>query len=468
MALGIAPLALLAVAPPVSAQGGAFFERGDVADDDARHRVGVEVKAHYRDSDAARFPVNFPFSRDQLPPGVEQGALETVEPGDHTEFSVVSLWWRGRFGTDDGSLRQIATKVKLDLIDRYDRNPTSTDNEWDLDEAWIRFGPELEPGDPLPESTLREGGASGYLKLGKFAKFDRQNDRHLESYGIVGTAFSRAEDVGLEAGLDLGRHLYVVASVTAGNPVFLRDLNALAGDHGTPVLDGSVLNPVPELGPGIPILYDADVELDDLDFSNPEFGVGIGGRFGGFNWSVDGLIWYTERELAETVELEGSFYGGDLDILRGPLNLFPLAITSDTKSEFGANLWLYLGDLAVFGQFVDQDLAGLSRDGWEIEVAYTLELPYLGALFGRPVLPYLAPAIRYSTLDPDFAPPPVTPSPSFAWDWDKLDIGLRAGLIEDLLDLTVEYADNEFVRGGRTESADELLATLRVQWDRGF
>ena len=31
-------------------------------------------------------------------------------------------------------------------------------------------------------------------------KFERQNDRHLESYGLVSTAFNRFEDFGVEAG----------------------------------------------------------------------------------------------------------------------------------------------------------------------------------------------------------------------------------------------------------------------------
>ena len=30
--------------------------------------------------------------------------------------------------------------AKIDFIDLYDRNPTSTDRNVDVDEAWIRFG----------------------------------------------------------------------------------------------------------------------------------------------------------------------------------------------------------------------------------------------------------------------------------------------------------------------------------------
>ena len=56
--------------------------------------------------------------------------------------------------------------------------------------------------------------------------------------------------------------------------------------------------------------------------------------------------------------LNGSFYGGDLDLLRGPENQFPFPLTSDDKREVGGNLWLYLGGASLFAQYVDQDLGG--------------------------------------------------------------------------------------------------------------
>src|ERR1043165_72269 len=83
------------------------------------------------------------------------------------------------------------------MIDLYDRNPTSTDHKVDVDEAWIRFGPESDRG-RLPAHSR------GYLKVGKMPKFERQDDRHLESYGLVSTAFNRMEDTGAEAWVRFG------------------------------------------------------------------------------------------------------------------------------------------------------------------------------------------------------------------------------------------------------------------------
>lgn len=427
--------------------------------------LGFEVRGHWRDSDFLSFPSPFRFPADLLPPGETTGFLETPEAGSHGEISVVTLWLTGQWG------ERFAGKLKLDLIDRHDRNPTSDGDEIDLDEAWIRWGEEVPP------ATLAPGGVGMYAKLGKFPKFERQNDRHLESYGLIGTAFNRFEDVGLEVGFDLGRHLYAKASLTQGNPLFFRDPNALAGDNGITEGDGSP-DITPELGTGFPIFYDADIGVDDVDFENPEVGVGVGMRLEspGGALGADILVWAYERELAQEVDLGGTLYGGDLDLLRGPLNLFPLPLTNGDKEEVGANLWIYWRGLAVFAQYADQDLAGLPRDGYEIEASWTFELPYLGALWGRQVLSFLTPTVRYSKLDPDI-PPPVDgddpsgmfPAPSVRWDWEKIDLGFRLGLVDRLFDLTVEWNLNDMtLASGRVIEADEFLATVRWQmdWDR--
>ncbi|HEX2225443.1 MAG TPA: hypothetical protein VHN15_14675, partial [Thermoanaerobaculia bacterium] len=338
-----------------------------------------------------------------------------------------------------------------------DRNPTSGDKKVDVDEAWVRFGRETDPAF-LPE---REGFGGLYLKIGKFGKFERQDDRHLESYGLVSTAFNRFEDAGAELGVDLGRHLYFKFSATAGNPVFLRDPNALAGDNGTDDLRSP--NPDPELKTGIVMLYDAEVEDIDAD-GDLEIGAGVGLRFAdaaGRN-GVDILAWAYERTLAETVELEGSFYGGDLDLLRGPLDLFPLqTIRGDKKEELGGNLWLYLGGFSFFGQYVDQEMAGLPRTGYEAEAAWRFDLPLRWAAGGGQLFPFVAPAVRYSKFDNEFRNPPQTPSPSLAWDWEKLDAGIRLGIVPGT-DLTFEYAANRFILGSGAEAEnDEMLTTLR-------
>ncbi len=433
----------LCLATPVLAQ-----EEGEETSVRPKLDFGLEAKVNYRNSELNTFRV--PFFPDNQP-AFEQ----TVNEGSHIEISMVTLLMDATWG--DG----LVAHGKFDFIDLYDRNPTSTDKKMDVDEAWIRFGIEPEPAILAPRS-------GAYLKIGKMPKFERQDDRHLESYGLVSTAFNRMEDTGVELGLNLGRHFYIKTTATQGNPVFIRDPNALAGDNGTPEFFRPNHVPDPALKSGIVILYDAEVE--DVDFDGDlELGAGLGARFADEAGSrgLDVLAWGYKRTLADTVELEGTLYGGDLDILSAPQDPSkPEAVTAfatkgDEKREVGANVWLYWGGLSFFGQYVDQELAGLPRTGLEGELAWRFELPLWLSIGDQQLFTFVAPAVRYSVLDNDFRNPQRTPSPSLSWDWTKIDAGLRLGVISGV-DLTVEYADNRFtLASGAKRENNELLTTLR-------
>lgn len=415
---------------------------------------GIEAKAHYRDSELFRIASPYPFPSFFLPPGQTQAFLETVNDGEHFELSTFTLLVDAAWGEN------LAAHAKVDFIDLYDRNPTSSDKEIDVDELWIRFGSD-------PRVMAEKFGL--YAKIGKFEHFERQNDRHLESYGLVSTAFNRFEDQGVELGLDFGKHLYLRGSLTQGNPLFFRDPNALAGDNGTPEKNPVANpNPIPELETGFPILYDAEVEDLDVD-GDLESGVGLGVRFGDRDAgrALDFLAWAYERTLADTVRLNGTYYGGDLDLLRGPFSTptaapFSLPISGDDKQEVGANLWVYFDGFTAFGQYVDQEIAGMDRKGYEGELAWRFELPLAWAVGGRQLFPFVQPAVRYSYLKPEFAGgSPKYPASSVRWEWTKLDYGVRLGIIQGV-DLTIEFADNEMtLANGRQVSNDELLSTLR-------
>ena len=415
---------------------------------------GIEAKVHYRDSESFRIPSPFPFPPSFIPPGQDRIFLETVNAGQHLEASVFTLLMDATWGEG------LVAHAKVDVIDLYDRNPTSSDQKVDVDELWIRFG---------RDAKAWAEGFGAYAKVGKFEHFERQNDRHLESYGLISTAFNRFEDQGLEVGLEFGRHFYLRGSLTQGNPLFLRDPNALAGDNGTPDNDPRLHeHPDPRLESGFPIFYDAEVE--DLDFDGDlETGVGVGFRFGDLEsrHAVDFLAWAYQRELATGVRLNGTFYHADLDLLRGPMHTpesapYSLPISGTDKEEFGGNLCVYAGPFTAFAQYVDQELAGMDRTGYEGELAWKFELPIFASVAGRQLFPSIQPAVRYSYLKPEFAGPSAQfPAPSVRWEWVKLDYGLRIGIIQGV-DLTVEFADNEMtLANGRKVSNDELLSTLR-------
>ncbi len=408
----------------------------------------LEIKAHYRHS------VDNDF-RLANPPGAQ---LETVDPGDHFEVSALTLF------TNVDYADSIRIRAKVDIIDRYDRNSSSDDKDIDVDELWLRVGSELPPG-RMPDDDSRHM----YVKIGKFGKFERQNDRHLESYGLVATAFNRFEDLGIELGSDITENIYVKASVSSGNPVFIRDPNALAGDNGTSdLLDRND----PDLNSGIPILYDAEVEDFQFDDNFAELGIGIGARAGSDDGSrtVDVLLFGYERELKDEVKLFGTHYGGDLDVFSAPdivnggqavLN----GLRGSYKREYGASVWVYLDQTTLFGQFVQQDLGGLDRKGWEVELSHRIDIEDWFRIGDTAVLQHLSPAIRYSYLDPNFAGPATFPAPGAFWDWKKIDVGFRVGLFTEM-EMTVEYAFNAFTRAGVEENNDEFLTTLR--WRHSF
>jgi hypothetical protein len=405
-----------------------------------------EVKAHYRYSQDSRFLLQFPFPPDFIPRGQTQVFERTVSPGSSFEVSVASVI------LDVQPASTIMGRLRINFIDLYNRNPVSTDQTVDLKEAWLQFGRRSE--------FLQTGGGPFYVLFGKAPKFERQPERNLESYGLVSTAFNRFEDMQLQWGGDVASHVYWRAQISNGNPVFFRDPNALAGDNGND--DLRFPNPELHLNSGFPILYDAEVE--DLSFqSRPEAGAGLGVRFESESREkgLDVFGFYYRRKLADHVDLRGTFYGGDLDLLDGTGGI-SLAIHGDKKIEYGANAEFRVSHLKVFSQTVHQELAGLKRTGFEVETAFRLSLPLRYAAGGKQLFTSLQPVFRFSILSNDFKGPSTFVAPSTFWDWKKFDFGLRMGIIQGA-DLTIEYARHR-IRSAKPVDEDEFLTTLRYRF----
>jgi hypothetical protein len=401
-----------------------------------RFKLGIELVTNVRHSENTEFGQGPAY----------QPLQQTADPGSHFEVSSVALL------ADYDPSPLWHAHLRFNGVNLYYRNPTSTDHQYDLAELWVRIGRETATA-AVPE---RPG---FYVKLGKFARPERQQDRHLQSYGLVGTAFNLFEDAGLEAGADLGRHVFAKLAVSQGNPLFIRDPNALAGDAPDLLLRSAGAR----LDGGFTILYDTHVER--LDFAHPEVAAYLGWRFAddaGAN-RLQLMAFGRRRTLAAAVDLPGSPLDGDLATLR-PLGTPILPLRGNGKQEVGAELWIYHAGLAVFAGYVDQLAAGLGRTGVEAEAAWQIELPLAFAAGGRQLFPYLAPALRYSKLHNRFYNLRPTPEPSLAWDWEKLDGGIRLGIWGGI-DLTVEYAYNRiFLTSGQTLHENELLGTVSMRF----
>ena len=409
-----------------------------VAEEPEGFRFGGEIKAGYRWSQAQESAI---FG----PGGQVTGFMRTPDPGSSFEIQHLGITGEG-FVTSG-----VFARFEVRFLDLFNRNPTSTDAMVFVRQAFVRFGDKAEPLSGL------EGGKA-YALFGMAPRFSKQMTRHLESYGLVGTAIGRFEQPQLEIGGSFGAHIYARAMVGSGNPLFLRDTNALAGDNLSQA-------PAPNAGStyqsGFPILYDAKVtELNVAGTAETGFGLGIRAG-GGEKAGLDLLGWYFGRTLADTARQRGTEYPGELAVLKG--NGFPIPTSGNKRHEWGVNLQAKAKGMRFFGQWVEQDLAGASRYGAEAEVAWIIQLPGLFLVGESPFGNWIQPSFRFSWLDNRFTAPRAYPRLSVQWPWKKYDFGLRMGLVRNV-DLTAEYTFHHVFRTATLPNLPmkEFVLTLRT------
>ncbi len=395
-----------------------------------------EVRANYRWSEDASHPV--PFS----PPLPKGTRTFTVDPGHHVELNVADVQ------LDFGYGEMFAARAKVHAQAKHRRNPTSDDRQIDADELWVRFG-------QMPEFLQRPEGTTVFLQAGKFPKMERQPVRLLESYGLAATAFNRFEDTQVLAGGTIGRSFYWRFQAANGNPLFIRDPNALAGDNGT---DERLEHRTPDFNGGFPILYDAEAEDLFLSTENVELGEALGYRWQSADESLgfDLIVFHYQRDLADSVDMTGTQYGGDLDVLTvtvGEAGGFgTLPVRGRRKEDYGARFFGEWGNATLIAQYTDQEVAGLERYGWEVEGGYRIPVS-LGFVQS------IQPAVRVSGLENQFAPSPPFPAPSVWWDWRKYDAGVRIGLTHGV-DVTAEYTTHR-IESAAPVNERETLVTVR-------
>jgi hypothetical protein len=443
--LALPPLATAVRAQEVVAGESATPPEPEPEPASRRFHVGGEVKVHFRHSEPETLQLNFPFPPSFIPPGQTAVFARTVAEGSSFELSTATLLAEGELGGG------VAARVEVHFSDLYNRNPTSSDDRVFVRQAWVRLGDKYEPFQTPPGTSL-------YVLLGQAPRFSKQQTRRLESYGLWGTAVGRFEQPQLEVGGSIGPHVYWRGMLGNGNPVFFRDPNALAGDNGTPERVPDAVDPIHESG--FPMLYDA--KPADLNFSGRfEKGAGLGVRFGSSERGFDAVGWYFERKMEDAARIRGTFYEGDIDLLRGVA--FPLPFSGNDKHEAGANLEGRIAGLRLFAQYVDQEIASLPRSGFEVEVAYVIGLNGLFAYKDASVGNWIQPVFRYSQIDNDWVTPREFPGQSVGWDWKKYDMGLRFGIVTGV-DLTAEYALVKGIGRTRTFRPDELLVTLHASF----
>lgn len=411
----------------------------------------IELRANYRNSHEEAFALKFPFPPSFLPVGQKVGYMATVDPGRHFELSVAQWKLDASYG------KLFNAHAQVHVQDKYRRNPTSEDKQVDADEFYVRVGEK-------PEFLERPERTSLFVQVGKAPKMERQPVRLLESYGLAATSFNRFEDIQFLSGGTLGRNLYWRVAVANGNPLYFRDPNALAGDNG--IRELLQPNPDPHLKSGFPILYNAEAEGYVFDSKHVQVGEGLGYRWqnDARTSGVDAIAFHYRRSMADgegAEKITGSFYDGDLDLLRGPLDA-GVPITDRTKEEYGARVYGEWHALTAIAQFTKQHVAGLQREGWEVETGYRFTTAAGPQIGGESLVQWWQPAVRVSGLTNRFrGNANLYPAPSIWWNWTKIDYGIRIGFAKNA-DLTAEYAKHN-VGAPRKLDLNEVLVTLRVR-----
>jgi len=411
--------------------------QAEVAPEPEPFHFGGEIKAGFRWSQAQSSAILSPFAQ-------VIGQMRTPDEGSSLEIQHLAVSGQG-FLTSG-----VFAKFEVRFLDLYNRNPTSTDASVFVRQAFVRFGGK-------PEVLSGEEGSKFYAQFGMAPRFTKQTVRHLETYGLWGTALGRFEQPQLEMGASFGGHLYGRAMLGSGNPLFLRDTNVLAGDN----LSEGPADERATYELGFPILYDAKVTELNVG-GGVETGVGLGARFGGGEGAgVDALAWYFHRRLAESARLRGTDYPGELAVLKGAG--FPIATSGDRRHEWGVNLQAKARGFRLFAQWLDQDLAGASRYGLEAEAAWILQLPGLFLVGESPFGNWIQPVFRFSWTENRFAAPIAYPRLSVRWPWKKFDFGLRFGLVRNV-DLTTEYTFHRIFRNATLPNLPmkEYVVTLRA------
>jgi hypothetical protein len=410
----------------------------------------IELRANFRDSKDAKFPLKFPFPPSFLPVGQTVGFEQTVNAGRHAELSVAQIRLDAAYGN------WFAAHTQFHVQDLYRRNPTSEDRKLDADELWLRLGPK-------PEFLERPERTSVFLQMGKFPKMERQPIRLLESYGLAATSFNRFEDVGFMAGGSIGRNLYWRATATSGNPLYIRDPNALAGDNGIKEL--LLPNPDPRLKSGFPILYNTETEGYFLKSEHVQYGEGIGYRWqnAAQDRGFDAILFHYKRRMVDEERLDGTFYGADIDLLKGPElgnSTGAVPIHGRRKEEWGGRIYVEWKALTSTVQATKQSVAGLNREGAEVEAGYQFHWAAGPSVRGESLLQGVQPVVRWSALHNRFKGNPLLyPAPSIWWNWIKLDAGVRIAFAKNV-DLTIERAKHNIVAPVHVKP-NETLVTLR-------
>lgn len=258
-----------------------------------------------------------------------------------------------------------------------------------------------------------------YLDAGLYERqIKSHSHRVTEGYPLIGVAFWRDDEYAVSLGFEW-ESLY--GSLLVGDGLALGE-KQVAEDSSHKMIH--------------------DNNRDD-DFNGlSEFNANLGYRndYGDMG-KVDLLLFWVYKELSDS----------DVGFLQG---IPGHGVGNDTGYRVGFGADYRLGDLRLYGQYIDAEDGKLDRHGWYIQPSYKFKLKNRKSFYACEVL------FRYGELDVDL---PNNPSDSLTWDRDKIVLALITDVYKNIK-LRTEYYINDEETGGREVDNDELLVQLEVKF----
>jgi hypothetical protein len=278
----------------------------------------------------------------------------------------------------------------------------------------------------LEEGHVTFSGLPGkaFIKVGLEDRFIKRS-RITETYPLIGSAFWRDDDLGVQIGGKLD-FAYWFVSYTNG----LRIASSSTTLTTQKVMEDS----------GSKFLHE-DRNTGDKN-ENKEVGLGLGrkqdlGRLG----KADVLLW----------AYFGKLNSDEISALNAKLASGGYSSQEDRKNFWGFRVTHKWKNLKLVGEYIDADTGDLDRRGWYIEPSYKLKTPW-----DRPKsFTFLA---RFNRLNNDLI---GTPGEILTWDWDVQTLAAIIE-IEKHVKLKLEYSLVDEDNGGKGIRNDEFLAQLEL------
>jgi hypothetical protein len=267
-----------------------------------------------------------------------------------------------------------------------------------------------------------------YISLGVQDPFEKRS-RILENYNLLGTAFHRDEQLGIQMG-GHWKSLYWRSAVSNSNELSDRSPNDDSSDF--------------------EIVEDNEQNFDEDTNKEISFGLGFDHDFGDLG-AINLLGFYNIAHLSEE----------DVAFLQ-TISGYSGNFSDEINIERGIRLDYSLAGLRLHGMLINAQDGLMDRQGYAFEISYLLDLPGTERN-GRKFLTGVRPVYEYSQLNVGGGGLNPNPIDARTWDRGKHVIGVVTDVSKNMK-LKLEYAINDEETGNQDVNNNEWLGQLELKF----